>query len=457
MICLDQDHQSLLIRSFLVVLICLVLSVLSTIEKFSVSLSLYVYWIEIFLVLFFGIEYILRLWSAGCRSKYMGVSGRLRFARKPIALVGKSVDRSIRWTKIMFLSIIVDLFVVVASTLLITLAADRQAFAASAIRGVRFLQILRVLHVDRHGGTWRLLGSVVYIHRQVRRVDVPFSFSFPLIFFALGINHHVIYWLFSIDLLQLFGLYRWKRWKSSRRTCCERKWKSFWILCWRTLVSPFTRRISINLLPYHFVQVGCHYNHNDWVCARCADFSLSLRIFLYLSWLDMGTFILWHGNDEWLSSLFLNNEKCHLGLEKSSLLFLPSLLFHSLHYQRWEHFIPLRFPSIPSLQGILGSGFALKVQQKQRQKHFSRQIPAAATLIQAAWRVYASSPNSSCTATWNIYLHANDPRLSNTGSTSGTATAGSGQKSFSNHHQSFSGKWTSRLKSSWWRRSFPLE
>ena len=35
-----------------------------------------------------------------------------------------------------------------------------------------------------------------------------------------------------------------------------------------------------------------------------------------------------------------------------------------------------------SFQGILGSGFALKVQQKQRQKHFNRQIPAAATLIQ---------------------------------------------------------------------------
>lgn len=96
------------------------------------------------------------------------------------------------------------------------------------------------------------------------------------------------------------------------------------------------------------------------------------------------------------------------------------------------------------LKGILGSGFALKVQQKQRQKHFSRQIPAAATLIQAAWRVYASSPNSSCTATWNIYLHANDPRHSGTGSTGGNNSSTSGQKSFSNHHhhhhQSFSGK-----------------
>lgn len=34
------------------------------------------------------------------------------------------------------------------------------------MRGIRFLQILRMLHVDRQGGTWRLLGSVVYIHRQ---------------------------------------------------------------------------------------------------------------------------------------------------------------------------------------------------------------------------------------------------------------------------------------------------
>ena len=31
----------------------------------------------------------------------------------------------------------------------------------------RNLQILRMLHVDRQGGTWRLLGSVVFIHRQV--------------------------------------------------------------------------------------------------------------------------------------------------------------------------------------------------------------------------------------------------------------------------------------------------
>ena len=42
-----------------------------------------------------------------------------------------------------------------------------------------------------------------------------------------------------------------------------------------------------------------------------------------------------------------------------------------------------------SIQGILGSGFALKVQQKQRQKHFNRQIPAAATLIQVIFTVFS--------------------------------------------------------------------
>ncbi|XP_068963293.1 potassium voltage-gated channel subfamily KQT member 1-like [Petaurus breviceps papuanus] len=60
----------------------------------------------------------------------------------------------------------------------------------------------------------------------------------------------------------------------------------------------------------------------------------------------------------------------------------------------------ISFFALPA--GILGSGFALKVQQKQRQKHFNRQIPAAASLIQTAWRCYAAeNPDSS---TWKIYI-----------------------------------------------------
>lgn len=39
-------------------------------------------------MVFFGTEYAVRLWSAGCRSKYVGVTGRLRFVRKPISIIG---------------------------------------------------------------------------------------------------------------------------------------------------------------------------------------------------------------------------------------------------------------------------------------------------------------------------------------------------------------------------------
>ena len=40
-------------------------------------------------MVFFGLEYVVRLWSAGCRSKYIGVAGRFRFARKPISIIGE--------------------------------------------------------------------------------------------------------------------------------------------------------------------------------------------------------------------------------------------------------------------------------------------------------------------------------------------------------------------------------
>lgn len=59
------------------------------------------------------------------------------------------------------------------------------------------------------------------------------------------------------------------------------------------------------------------------------------------------------------------------------------------------------------MQGILGSGFALKVQQKQRQKHFNRQIPAAAMLIQCLWRCFAADKSFHSEATWKIYMQNN--------------------------------------------------
>ena len=58
------------------------------------------------------------------------------------------------------------------------------------------------------------------------------------------------------------------------------------------------------------------------------------------------------------------------------------------------------FWTLPS--GIIGSGFALKVEQKKREKQFNRLVPAAACLIQNWWRMIASRRPSSL-ATWRIY------------------------------------------------------
>jgi hypothetical protein len=58
------------------------------------------------------------------------------------------------------------------------------------------------------------------------------------------------------------------------------------------------------------------------------------------------------------------------------------------------------FWTLPS--GIIGSGFALKVEQKKREKQFNRLVPAAASLIQNWWRMIASR-RTHLTATWRIY------------------------------------------------------
>ena len=63
----------------------------------------------------------------------------------------------------------IDLIVILATivTLCLNIRSGNGVFAASALRGLRFFQILRMLRMDRRGGTWKLLGSVVYAHRQV--------------------------------------------------------------------------------------------------------------------------------------------------------------------------------------------------------------------------------------------------------------------------------------------------
>lgn len=60
-----------------------------------------------------------------------------------------------------------DIITIAASIVVIGMGTSGQVFATSALRGLRFFQILRMVRMDRRGGTWKLLGSVVYAHRQV--------------------------------------------------------------------------------------------------------------------------------------------------------------------------------------------------------------------------------------------------------------------------------------------------
>ncbi|KAF8570452.1 hypothetical protein P879_01238, partial [Paragonimus westermani] len=64
----------------------------------------------------------------------------------------------------------------------------------------------------------------------------------------------------------------------------------------------------------------------------------------------------------------------------------------------------ISFFALPA--GILGSGFALKVQQHQREKHLIRRRVPAATLIQSLWRCYAADVNSTSVATWKVHAQA---------------------------------------------------
>lgn len=40
------------------------------------------------MIVVFGMEYIIRVWAAGCCCRYRGWRGRLRFARKPFCVIG---------------------------------------------------------------------------------------------------------------------------------------------------------------------------------------------------------------------------------------------------------------------------------------------------------------------------------------------------------------------------------
>ncbi|XP_050968205.1 potassium voltage-gated channel subfamily KQT member 2 isoform X1 [Labeo rohita] len=264
---------------FLLVFSCLVLSVFSTIKEYEKSSEDALYILEIVTIVVFGVEYIVRIWSAGCCCRYRGWRGRLKFARKPFCVI--------------------DIMVLIASISVLAAGTQGNVFATSAIRSLRFLQILRMIRMDRRGGTWKLLGSVVYAHSK------ELITAWYIGFLCLILASFLVY-LAEKEDNEMFETYADALW---------------WGL------------ITLTTIGY-----GDKYP------------------------------ITWNGR--LLAATFT--------------------------------LIGVSFFALPA--GILGSGFALKVQEQHRQKHFEKRRNPAAGLIQAAWRFYATNLNrTDLHSTWDYY------------------------------------------------------
>ncbi|GFU37672.1 potassium voltage-gated channel subfamily KQT member 2 [Trichonephila clavipes] len=79
------------------VFMCLVLSVFSTISEFEDVSSALLLKMEIVMVVWFTVEFFLRLWSAGCRSRYQGWIGRFRYLRSPFCVIARR--RFVEWAQ----------------------------------------------------------------------------------------------------------------------------------------------------------------------------------------------------------------------------------------------------------------------------------------------------------------------------------------------------------------------
>ncbi|CAL8336798.1 unnamed protein product [Merluccius merluccius] len=264
---------------FLLVLSCLVLSVFSTIKEYEKSSEDALYILEVVTIVVFGVEYMVRIWAAGCCCRYRGWRGRLKFSRKPFCVI--------------------DIMVLIASISVLAAGTQGNVFATSAIRSLRFLQILRMIRMDRRGGTWKLLGSVVYAHSK--ELITAWYIGFLCLILAS----------FLVYLAE-------KEYNEHFETYADALW---WGL------------ITLTTIGY-----GDKFP------------------------------VTWNGR--LLAATFT--------------------------------LIGVSFFALPA--GILGSGFALKVQEQHRQKHFEKRRNPAAGLIQAAWRFYATNLNrTDLSSTWEHY------------------------------------------------------
>ncbi|NXT66611.1 KCNQ4 protein, partial [Chaetops frenatus] len=287
---------------FLLVFSCLVLSVFSTIQEHQKLANQCLFILEFVMIVVFGMEYIIRVWAAGCCCRYRGWRGRFRFARKPFCVI--------------------DFIVFIASVAVIAAGTQGNIFATSALRSMRFLQILRMVRMDRRGGTWKLLGSVVYAHSKVRKSIQLHPPTCPVAHLTCGALQELI---------------------------------TAWYIGFLVLIFA--------------------------------------SFLVYLAEKDANVQFATYADSLWWGTVTLTT----IGYgDKAPQTWLGRMLAAGFAL------LGISFFALPA--GILGSGFALKVQEQHRQKHFEKRRTPAANLIQAAWRLYSTDVSRGyLTATWCYY------------------------------------------------------
>ena len=137
--------------------------------KKEISLSI-LFYIESIILIQYATEFILRLFSCGCKAKFHGFKGRFRFMRQFFPLLGES-RLLIDVKNYLFLDLTtLTVTAVIVYQSLSMRSRERAVLPASVLRqlrALRFLQVVRMIRVDRRGSSWKLLASVLRFINQI--------------------------------------------------------------------------------------------------------------------------------------------------------------------------------------------------------------------------------------------------------------------------------------------------
>ena len=128
--------------SLLLIMGSLAVSVLATIEEMERDLDKVIFFYEMFLLIWFSAEFIARMWSCSYISRYQGNMGRVRFLFSVYMLI--------------------DVFVILSTITTFAMQIHGSYFAI--LRVTRFMQVFRILRIDRQRGDFRTMGRVVREH-----------------------------------------------------------------------------------------------------------------------------------------------------------------------------------------------------------------------------------------------------------------------------------------------------